>query len=733
MADTLLFRKGPLSGLANLPIKNGAISITTDEPGIYIDHNGKRSRVGDFIVVQNMAELDDYKLDVTDESKRYNAHALYYVVADDALARWDGTKFALINDRSSLVDSLAKLNTALAGLTTIVENQGKNITANTTAIATEKSRAEGAEAALGARIDAITSGTDGTTLAGLKAAIEKEVTDRTQAVAGVDAKANKAQQEVDALEGVVGTEAGNTGLFKKISDEITRATNKENELSGKIGVNTKGSETGLYKLIKDEKDRAMTEDARLGGLITSNATAATEAINDEKERAMAAENKIATFGTDGKVNGGALKVEIDRATTRENAISEVANAAKSKADTNAESIANLANADSALGQRITDEVAARESADTALGKRIDAAVEEAKTHAKQSALNAVVKDVGELNETVTSQGQTISGIQGNITTLDGKITDEIKDRKSEITRVEGLISAETSARETAIANEVTARDTAIETAVNAAKSTLNESISSNLKKINANTKSITDEIARAKAAEKANADNITQLGKDLAAEVKRADAAEKVNAKAIADEKARAENAETQLQTNITNLDTKLSKAISNEADARQKADAKTLSDAKDYADSILEAANAMRYMGTVGDSTTDASAKRFKVLPTTGVEAGDTYVVVGTDFKIGSKACKVGDLIVAIADQSGATYPSDLTGWSHVPTGYDASLDQELKVTATTNGAKAALSSVMGTTEKGSLTIVGNTNSNVKASLSGSTLTVNMEWEEWT
>jgi hypothetical protein len=55
MADTLLFRKGPLSGLANLPIKNGAISITTDEPGIYIDHNGKRSRVGDFIVVQNMA------------------------------------------------------------------------------------------------------------------------------------------------------------------------------------------------------------------------------------------------------------------------------------------------------------------------------------------------------------------------------------------------------------------------------------------------------------------------------------------------------------------------------------------------------------------------------------------------------------------------------------------------------------------------------------------------------
>ena len=50
----------------------------------------------------------------------------------------------------------------------------------------------------------------------------------------------------------------------------------------------------------------------------------------------------------------------------------------------------------------------------------------------------------------------------------------------------------------------------------------------------------------------------------------------------------------------------------------------------------------------------------------------------------------------------------------------------------AATNGATATLSSVAGSGNKGSLTIVGNTNSNVKASLSGSTLTINMEWEEW-
>lgn len=721
MADTLLFRKGPLSGLTNLPIKNGAISITTDEPGIYIDHNGKRSRVGDFITVAKMSDLAQYKLNPANEEDRYNAHALYYVIENDALARWDATAkdFKLINDRTTLVNSLAALNQALTALTGVVGTNTANIekiakfennTLTSGALKDEIDRATTAEAALGKRIDDIIGGENGDSVASLRAALNKEITDRSEADAQILAKANTAQQEVDALEGVVSTLSGTVNTNKDLLDEeIARAKAAEK-------VNTDA--------IADEKDRAMEEEGRLAGLITSNATTAANAVQAEKERAMAAENKIATFGTDGAVNGGALKVEIERATTRENAISEVANAAKSKADTNADSIANLVNADTALGQRITDEVAAREGADTALGQRIDAVVEEAKTHAKQSALNAVVEDVEELNETVTSQGQTISGIQGNITTLGGKIDDEIKDRKSEIARVEGLISAETSARETAIANEVTARDAAIETAVNAAKSTLNESISSNLKKINANTKSITDEIARAKAAEKANADNITQLGKDLAAEVARAKAAEEANADAIAGEKERAMGVESGLDNKITKAKEELSGAIAAEAKAREEADAKTLSDAKEFILDQMEIANAMHYKGAV--SVKDD-------LPTTGVEAGDTYVVADKSFTLASgEEYHVGDLLIAQNDQTDNTVPYN-GGWSHVKTGYDATLDQSLTVGAATNGATATLSAIAGTGNKGSLTIVGNTNSNVKASLSGSTLTINMEWEEWT
>ena len=718
MADTLLFRKGPLSGLANLPIKNGAISITTDEPGIYIDHNGKRSRVGDFIVVPNMDALDDYKLDVTDESKRYNAHALYYVVADDALARWDGTKFALINDRSSLVDSLAKLSTALSGLTTIVENQGKSITANATAIETEKSRAETAEKALDDKIKAITSGTDGTTLASLKKAIEDEEDRAMAAEAANAAAAKKAQDEVDALEGVVAE------LSEDLQEEITRATNKENELAGKIGVNTSGSETGLYKLIKDEKDRAMTAESGLDGKITTAKSDLTTAITNETNRATAAENKIATFAADGTVNGGALKVEIERAIAKENAISSVANDAQSKANQNALDIADLVASDTTITNRIKAEEERAAAAEEVLDGRIDAVVEEAKTHALKTEVQAVAGDLSALTTRVGTAESDIQNINQQIGLLDKAIDDEIKDRADAITEVKGLISAETSAREKAISDEVTARNTAITNAVDAAKTDLNQSITNNATNIQKNATAISNEVTRAKAAEEANASAITQLGKDLAAEVSRADTAEKANAKAIADEKTRAEGVESQLSTAISNLNTNLSKDISDEAKTRASEDTRILSEAKEYADGLLEASSAMHYKGEVSVKAD---------LPTADVEAGDTYVVADPGFTLVSgESYKVGDLLVAKNDSvSGTAYPA--SGWSHVKTGYDASLDQSLTVTAATNGATAALSSVAGSGNKGSLTIVGNANSNVKASLDGSTLTINMEWEEWT
>lgn len=727
MADTLLFRKGSLAGLDTLAMVNGAISITTDEPGIYIDHNNQRLRIGDFIPVANLAALDAYKAKFG--TNAYSKNALYYVEDKNMLVKWNGTDFVLINDQTALSNLVSQLSANLTTLTGTVNTHTTNIAANTTAIGAEKTRAEAAEAALGGRIDAILSGSSGDTLASLKKAIEDEATARAEAVAGVDAKATKAQGEVDALETVVDNHK------TAYNAKVAALEGEDARLAGLIDANAKA--------VVAEKDRAMLAEADLQGQITSSASDAANAVAAEEARAKAAEEKIATFGTDGKVNGGALHAEITRATGREDAISAVANDAQTKANTNAESIANLVAADQTLTTNLTAEENARKAADNALGLRIDALVTESGKHATKTEVEELSGQVSTLDGALTAQGADIANLAKKDTELSQAITDEATERAGEITRVEGLVTAETAAREKAITDEVAARNSAIESAVNAAKATLNESINNNATNIGKVNTALTEEIARAKKAEEANAKGVSDNAKNIAA-----------NTKAIADEKTARENADTaektareaadtQLQTNITNLNTNLSKAITDEAAAREQGDADTLASAKSYADGLLEAADAMRYMGTVGESATDAANKKFKELPTTGVQAGDTYVIVNPDFTlISGKTYKVGDLLVAISDQdaSVASYPA--SGWSHVPTGYDASLDQELSVSnkdannnTIVNGAKVALSSVMGSQEKGSLTIVGNTASNVKADLNTSTntLTLSMVWEEWT
>jgi hypothetical protein len=99
----LLFRRGKLAGLlADSTIKPGTISITTDEPGLYLDLDvneagdgqpAKRVRIGDFIVA---ASLDSLKADAA-AGKKFSTHALYYSEAENMLMRYNGSTFVWIN------------------------------------------------------------------------------------------------------------------------------------------------------------------------------------------------------------------------------------------------------------------------------------------------------------------------------------------------------------------------------------------------------------------------------------------------------------------------------------------------------------------------------------------------------------------------------------------------------------------------------------------------------------
>ena len=86
MADMIKFYRGLVS---NLPTTgdNGALYITTDEGAIYYGTGTGMKRLGDFIQVNNVAALP----------AQAHESCLYYCVAENILAKWNGTEWKQIN------------------------------------------------------------------------------------------------------------------------------------------------------------------------------------------------------------------------------------------------------------------------------------------------------------------------------------------------------------------------------------------------------------------------------------------------------------------------------------------------------------------------------------------------------------------------------------------------------------------------------------------------------------
>ena len=109
----LLLRKGSLANLSTLPKQAGAISITTDVPGIYYDVSAtERIRIGDFIPVDNLSALADKARTGLSET------ALYYAEDENVLAKYDSKqgKLVWINDTSKLTQEDTKLHNLINGI-----------------------------------------------------------------------------------------------------------------------------------------------------------------------------------------------------------------------------------------------------------------------------------------------------------------------------------------------------------------------------------------------------------------------------------------------------------------------------------------------------------------------------------------------------------------------------------------------------------------------------------------
>ena len=86
MADMIKFYKGLEASLPDTGV-NGALYITTDEGAIYLGTGTGMKRLGDFVQVASVSALP----------AKAHESCLYYCVAENILAKWNGTEWKQIN------------------------------------------------------------------------------------------------------------------------------------------------------------------------------------------------------------------------------------------------------------------------------------------------------------------------------------------------------------------------------------------------------------------------------------------------------------------------------------------------------------------------------------------------------------------------------------------------------------------------------------------------------------
>ena len=224
MAENMIkFLRGNVASLPQTATE-GALYFTKDE-GVYLGlANGTYHRYGDFIQVDAVADLPEAGAHV---------NCMYYCVAENVLAKWNGTKWVQINKQKTLAELGGVSQSAYD---TKVSNLESADSANATAISGVDNRLKAAEEKL--KSVATTQGlSELTTRVGnaeadidnLQAAIGTDGS-VTQAIAAAKkagddaaAAAAAAQADVDALEGKVGTVADGKTVVSLIADAKTQA------------------------------------------------------------------------------------------------------------------------------------------------------------------------------------------------------------------------------------------------------------------------------------------------------------------------------------------------------------------------------------------------------------------------------------------------------------------------------------------------------------------------------
>ena len=247
-------------------VANGTIYVTTDEKALWVDLNGERMRIGDFISYPTFDALKE-------DRKNWNTSTLAYIEDNNILAKYsvttqeDGTEvkeWVQINDTEALESNLASLSNIVSGHTTTIGKLQEELNAL-------KGTGEGEEgsvtlAGLDSRLDALEE-----VLGTSEDAPEVTLTiiDR---VGGVEESIGDAETEgsiiynitenttnITNISNAIGDTAElgeNTTVVAEIKENAQAIANNKTELENKIGEVSNALSQAKTELIGTDADTA---------------------------------------------------------------------------------------------------------------------------------------------------------------------------------------------------------------------------------------------------------------------------------------------------------------------------------------------------------------------------------------------------------------------------------------------------------------------------------------------
>lgn len=665
MADMLKFRRGTYAQINAAPLANGTIYIATNEKAMYVDTATERIRIGDFIRVDTVKDI----------TPPYSTSSLYYVEADNALLKYDGTNWKQVNGTDDIRTELSGVKGEVATLKSTVGNAESGLVKDVNDL---KTAVGNADAGLVADV----------------AANAKDIEDLKAAVGmgddgtadGIGATVIQLGKDLDDLELEVHGENGNGGIVGTLNDYGVRITAVEGY--------------GTSKADKTYVDNTFVT----------------------KEAANPILAKVDTEGTVTAAINAAVAVEKSRAEDAEKALSEELSAVKNTADS--------AVLKTTFEQFKTDNTTAINTAKTS-------AVSEATTAANSYTDSEIAKEVTRANgayapkslaDEVATQATTLTTLTGEAS-VPGSVAEAKKaaedaatlaSQKTTLDEVKGL----NYATKTEAQGYANAKDAAIQAAADAAAgaksaaddaqeaadaaqgdatkalNAIGDANSGLTKTVNANTAAI--EILNGADSVNGSVANAKKAGTD-------AQATANANAGEIATLKSAVGTAKkgtgdgtagNEAATGLYKVIEDSNKTLKTELSAEIDAD--------------IRAANAMEYVATI-----DSASK----LPTTA-KNGATYVV-GSAF--GSYAA--GDMLIAQGTEDPDTGLITNPTWAHVKSGYDATLNQQ--ITGSDNKIMLSDGTKSDADAGGAISFVATGSASV--SVADNTVTIGTVWDDFT